>query len=66
MRTIAIVGAGESGAQLALALQRMGHNITLFSDRSAQQIRSGSITSSQCVFSSSLRVQQLIPYVLSS
>lgn len=58
MRTIAIVGAGESGAQLALALQRMGHNITLFSDRSAQQIRSGSITSSQCVFSSSLRVQQ--------
>ncbi|MGL3805224.1 flavin reductase [Paeniglutamicibacter sp. R2-26] len=58
MRTIAIVGAGESGAQLALALQRAGHGVTLFSDRSAQQIRTGSITSSQCVFSSSLRVQQ--------
>ncbi|GAA4360763.1 flavin reductase [Paeniglutamicibacter cryotolerans] len=58
MRTIAIVGAGESGAQLALSLQRSGHNVTLFSDRSAQQIRSGSITSSQCVFSSALRVQQ--------
>lgn len=58
MRTIAIVGAGESGAQLALALQGSGHSVTLFSDRSAQQIRTGSIASSQCVFSSSLRVQQ--------
>src|SRR5699024_8314264 len=57
MRKIAIVGAGESGAQLALELQRLEHEVTLFSDRSAAEIRSGTITSSQCVFSSALRVQ---------
>ncbi len=57
MRKIAIVGAGESGVQLALELQRLEHEVTLYSDRSANQMRSGSITSSQCVFSSSLRVQ---------
>jgi flavin reductase (DIM6/NTAB) family NADH-FMN oxidoreductase RutF len=58
MRTIAVVGAGESGAQLALELQRLGHDVTLFSDRSADQMRTGPITSSQCVFSSALRVQK--------
>ncbi|WP_077488164.1 flavin reductase [Sinomonas mesophila] len=58
MRTITIVGAGEAGTQTALALQELGYGVTLVSDRSAGQIRSGSITSSQCVFSGALDVQR--------
>jgi flavin reductase (DIM6/NTAB) family NADH-FMN oxidoreductase RutF len=58
MRSIIIVGAGEAGAQTALSLQELGYAVTLVSDRSAGQIRSGSITSSQCVFSGALDVQR--------
>lgn len=54
MRRIAIIGAGESGAQLALGLQREGYAVTLLSDRSAAQIRSGRVMSSQCMFSTAL------------
>ena len=54
MRKIAIVGAGESGAQLALGLQREGYAVTLLSDRSAAQIRTGKVMSSQCMFSTAL------------
>ena len=54
MRKIAIIGAGESGAQLALGLQRDGFAVTLLSDRSAAQIRTGKVMSSQCMFSTAL------------
>lgn len=54
MRKIAIIGAGESGAQLALGLQREGYPVTLLSDRSAAQIRTGKVMSSQCMFSTAL------------
>ncbi|WOH18944.1 styrene monooxygenase/indole monooxygenase family protein [Paenarthrobacter sp. GOM3] len=54
MRKIAIVGAGESGAQLALGLQRDGYEVTLLSDRSAAQIRTGKVMSSQCMFATAL------------
>lgn len=54
MRTIAIIGAGESGAQLALGLQREGYAVTLYSDRSAAQIRTGKVMSSQCMFPTAL------------
>jgi len=62
MRKIAIIGAGESGAQLALGLQREGYAITLVSDRSAAQIRTGKVMSSQCMFSTALAAEaQLSP-----
>ena len=57
MRKIAIIGAGESGAQLALGLQREGYGVTLFSDRSAAQIRTGKVMSSQCMFATALAAE---------
>jgi hypothetical protein len=57
MRKIAIIGAGEAGAQLALGLQREGYQITLFSDRSAAQIRTGKVMSSQCMFPTALAAE---------
>lgn len=58
MRTIAIIGAGESGIQLALGLQKHGYPVTVFSDRGPEAIRSGSVMSSQCMFSSALAVEE--------
>lgn len=65
MRKIAIVGAGESGAQLALGLQREGYAVTLFSDRSAAQIRTGRVMSSQCMFGTALAAEEQLSAALS-
>lgn len=54
MARIAIIGAGQSGGQLALGLLRHGHDVTLVSDRTPQEIRTGCVLSSQCMFESSL------------
>lgn len=56
-RRIAIVGAGQSGALLALALRRDGYDVTLATDRTAAEIRTGPVLSSQCMFSSALAVE---------
>ena len=66
MRKIAIIGAGESGAQLALGLQREGYSITLFSDRSAAQIRTGKVMSSQCMFATALAAEEQLSPTLTS
>ena len=66
MRKIAIIGAGESGAQLALGLQREGYAITLFSDRSAAQIRTGKVMSSQCMFATALAAEAQLSPALTS
>ncbi|MEO8906999.1 MAG: flavin reductase [Microbacteriaceae bacterium] len=60
MRKIAIVGAGESGVQLALGLQHHGFSTTLISDRTPDQVRSGSVMSSQCVFSAALAAEKAL------
>jgi hypothetical protein len=65
MRKIAIIGAGESGAQLALGLQREGYPVTLFSDRSAAQIRTGKVMSSQCMFGTALATEEQLSPALS-
>ncbi|MFD7291404.1 styrene monooxygenase/indole monooxygenase family protein [Streptomyces sp. NPDC059863] len=55
MRKILIVGAGQSGLQLALGLQSRGYEITLMSNRTADEIRSGRVMSTQCMFHTALQ-----------
>lgn len=55
MRKILVVGAGQSGLQLALGLQKHGYEITLMSNRTADEIRSGRVLSTQCMFHTALQ-----------
>ena len=55
MRNILIVGAGQSGLQLALGLQAKGYGVSVVSNRSAEDIRDGKVMSSQCMFHDSLQ-----------
>src|SRR5687767_10428127 len=58
MRKIAIVGAGQAGLQLALGLVGDGYEVTLVSDRTADEIRNGRIMSTQCMFADSLATER--------
>jgi flavin reductase (DIM6/NTAB) family NADH-FMN oxidoreductase RutF len=58
MKRIAIIGAGQSGLQLALGLLNAGYEVTLVSDRSAEEIRRGRVMSSQCMFDSALQTER--------
>jgi 2-polyprenyl-6-methoxyphenol hydroxylase-like FAD-dependent oxidoreductase len=58
MRTIAILGAGQAGLQLALGLQRHGYSVTLLTDRTPEQIRAGSVMSTQCMFHDALEAER--------
>ncbi|WP_338672914.1 styrene monooxygenase/indole monooxygenase family protein [Streptomyces sp. SCSIO 30461] len=55
MRKILIVGAGQSGLQLALGLQAQNYDVTLMSNRTADEILSGRVMSTQCMFDTALR-----------
>ena len=60
MRRIAVVGAGQSGGQLALGLLARGFGVTLVSDRTPEQIRTGPVMSSQCMFDSALQTERAL------
>ncbi|MEU3709691.1 styrene monooxygenase/indole monooxygenase family protein [Streptomyces catenulae] len=55
MRKILVVGAGQSGLQLALGLQSKGYEVTLMSNRTPDEIRSGRVMSTQCMFHTALQ-----------
>lgn len=57
-RRIMIVGAGQAGLQLALGLQQQGYQVTVTSNRSADDIRTGKVMSSQCMFDNSLQIER--------
>ena len=56
-RRIAVVGAGPAGTALALGLVRQRYDVTLVSDRTAEEIRDGSVMSSQITFESALEAE---------
>jgi hypothetical protein len=58
MKSIAIVGAGQSGLQLALSLLRLGYEVRMISNRTADQIREGKVMSSQCMFDDALKTER--------
>lgn len=58
MKRIAIVGAGQSGLQLGLGLLAAGYEVTMFSDRSADEIYHGRVMSSQCLFQSAIEIER--------
>lgn len=58
MRKILIVGAGQSGLQLALSLQAEGYDVTVMSARTADEIRGGWPTSTQVMFDPALNLER--------
>jgi len=58
LRRILIVGAGQAGLQLALSLQSEGYEVTVMSARTPEEIRTGRIMSTQCIFWPQLRIER--------
>lgn len=58
MRKILIVGAGQSGLQLALSLLAKGYDVTVMSARTPDEIRSGWPTSTQGMFHQALQTER--------
>lgn len=54
MRKTLIVGAGQAGLQLALGLQSQGYDVTVMTNRTADEIRGGRVMSTQCMFATAL------------
>ncbi|MQA10322.1 MAG: FAD-binding oxidoreductase [Pseudonocardiaceae bacterium] len=58
MRKILIVGAGQSGLQLALSLRDHDYDVTVISARTPEEIRGGRVMSTQCMFHTALQYER--------
>ncbi len=58
MRRIAIVGGGQAGLPLALGLLAKGYQVTVATNRTPDQLRSGRVMSSQCMFDQALQIER--------
>lgn len=54
-RKITIVGGGQSGLQLGCGLLSNGYEVDIVQNRTAEQVRSGKVLSSQCMFDAALQ-----------
>jgi hypothetical protein len=55
MRKILVVGSGQSGLQLALGLLSHGYDVTVLSARTPEEVYSGRVMSTQCMFDTALQ-----------
>lgn len=60
MTRVAIVGAGQSGLQLAIGLRQAGLEVTVISNRTPEEIYEGRVMSSQCMFSNALDTERAL------
>ena len=58
MSKILIVGGGQGGLQLAFGLLQDGHDVTVVSNRTPDDIRTGRVMSSQCMFDAALQTER--------
>lgn len=58
MPKILIVGAGQSGLQLALTLREHDYDVTVMSARTPDEIRRGRVMSTQCMFGDALQIER--------
>ncbi|MDM1764545.1 MULTISPECIES: styrene monooxygenase/indole monooxygenase family protein [unclassified Acinetobacter] len=58
MRKIAIVGAGQAGLQLGLGLLDKGYEVSMYTNRTAEQVKHGKVMSSQCMFHNALQTER--------
>ena len=58
MRSITIIGAGQCGLQLGLGLVQNGYDVTIVTDRTAEEVAQGRIMSSQCMFDMALEYER--------
>ena len=54
-RKITILGGGQAGLQLACGLLQKGYEVKLVQNRTAEDIRTGKVMSSQCMFDAALQ-----------
>ena len=55
MRKITIIGGGQSGLQLGIGLLKAGQQVRIVQNRTAEDIASGRVLSSQCMFSNAVQ-----------
>ncbi|MFD7020448.1 styrene monooxygenase/indole monooxygenase family protein [Streptomyces sp. NPDC059928] len=58
MRRVAIIGAGQAGLQLALGLQGAGYDVTVVSERTADEVQNGRVMSTQLMFGPALALER--------
>ncbi|MFC7342692.1 styrene monooxygenase/indole monooxygenase family protein [Saccharopolyspora griseoalba] len=58
MRKVLIVGAGQSGLQLALTLQAADYDVTLVAPRTPEELRGGRVMSTQSMYYRALAVER--------
>lgn len=54
-RHFTIVGGGQSGLQLGIGLLKAGHEVRIVQNRTGEEIASGKVLSSQCMFDQALQ-----------